>query len=437
MKDEKTANSARPTVDFIVPTWNNPAILKNFLVSLTRNTMEPFRVIVVNNGTTEVYTDIPNDPRVKVLQMDSNKGWMGGVNAGIKWCLANDPAPFLCWINDDVQILDHDYGWLTKMLKAFEKPGVGAVGPTSNAVMGYQTTSIIGLPPYIESTMLSGLCFLVRREVVENIGFLDESLPGGDDVDYSMRVRQAGYRLAICRRTFIMHHYAVTGRRVHGEYWDSREHSEKINAALIHKHGFINWWTTHNHMFTEPSENFIDHEERLALEELADPLKSGKVLDLGCGGKKIHPNAIGVDIRPSGELGVGYNSVIPSSGEIAADVSDLSCIEDKSIDGILAKHLLEHILDVPRAIKEWGRVLKDNGRLVIIVPDWRYCEAISCDPSHVHAFTPDSLGSIVSACGGFKIDRITNVEPGYVVMLSAHKVPSEVVNHNKMAVACS
>jgi GT2 family glycosyltransferase len=421
MKTQQSANTAKATVDFICPTWNNETILNRFVMSLVRFTAEPFRLVIVNNGDKPIYFT-HQDPRVIVLTAGKNLGWMGGINAGLEWVRANDPAKYICFINDDVQVLEHDYGWLPKMLKAFEKPGVGAVGPTSNAIMGYQSFHHVGLPPYLETAALSGMCMLVKREVIEKIGGLDENLPGGDDLDYSIRIRDAGYRLGICRRTFLFHHYGQTGKRVHGEYWDSQAHSEAINAALIKKHGFKAWYTTANNMLPGGGGyDFVASEEKLALEELA-PHLDGKVLDLGCGGKKIDPRVIGVDIRPNGDYGVGYNALIPSGGEVACDVVELKPFADKSVDAILAKHLFEHLINPVKALKEWGRVLKDGGRLVIIVPDWRYCEAISCDPSHTAAYTPESLTSLIEACGGFKVTRTENVDPGYVTMVSCEKI---------------
>lgn len=427
MKTQQSANTAKATVDFISPTFNNGEILRNFVASLTRFTAEPFRLIIVNNGTHDVFPFLPqNDSRIVVLPAGKNLGWIGGINAGVEWAMAHEPAKYICFINDDVQIIDHDYGWLPKMLHAFEKPGIGAIGPVSNNVMGYQSSQHIGLPPYLEVAAISGMCFLTTREVIEKVGPLDESLPGGDDIDYSIRIRNAGYRLGVCRRTFMLHHYATTGKRVHGEYWDSREHSDAINNALIAKHGFTMWYTTHCGMLPGKSGfDFISSEEKLALEELA-PYLEGKVLDLGCGGKKIDPRVIGVDIRPSGEYGVGYNSLIPSGGEVACDVVELKPFADKSVDAILAKHLTEHILDVPKALREWRRVLKYGGRLVIIVPDWRYCEAVSCDPSHVHAFTPESLKSLIETVGGLEITRTESVEPGYVFMVSCQKQTGDI-----------
>lgn len=426
MKTSESVNSARPTVDIIIVSWNNARILGNMLQSVLRNTAEPINLIVVNNGQ-EGSIPAVDYPHFKVLEMGGNKGWMGGVNAGIKWALENSQAPFVMWINDDVQILDHDYGWLTKMLNCFLLDGkIGAVGPTSNAIMGYQSTTYIGLPPQIEATRLSGMCFLTKKSIIKQIGMLDESLPGGDDLDYSIHLRKNGYKLCICRRTFMMHHYAITGKRVHGEYWDSRDHAEAINHALIKKHGFSHWFFTVNDIVKgKTGYDFVKSEDDLALSELKETLDMDKplVLDLGCGGKKLHQKMTGVDIRPNGGLGVGANCNKPSSGEVTCDITDLKPFGNGSVDALLAKHILEHCLDIPKTLKEWNRVLKEGGKLVVISPDYRFCEAISCDPSHVQALTPDVLSSWFETIGGWKIIGTKQVTPGYVFSVTVEKVP--------------
>lgn len=423
MKTQSSVNMSVPTVDLICPTMDNFEIFHKFIQSFVKNTMEPWRLIIVNNGRNPIVFRY-NDPRIIILQAPKNLGWMGGVNGGIEWAMAHNPAKYIGWINDDVQITDQDCGWLTKMVLVFQKEGIGAVGPTSNAIMGYQHHGHIGLPSLVEATRLSGMCFITKREVIEKVGRLDGSLPGGDDLDYSIRVRKAGYKLAICRRVFMFHHYATTGRKVHGQYWDSRDHTDAINNALIAKHGFMDWFLTINDALpsVEEKHNYIATEENFALDELSEEIEHGKTLDLGCGGKKIHPKAVGVDIRPNGTLGVGYNSVHPSVGDVSCDVVDLSPFPDKSVDGILAKHLIEHIIRPIPALKEWARVLKDGGKLVIIVPDWRYCEAMACDPSHVAAYTPDSLNDIIESSGCFKVSRVSEFSPGYVFGISCEKI---------------
>lgn len=423
MKTSLSVQTAAPTVDIIVPTWNNQAIFSRMLASVVRYTSEPVRIIVVNNGNAEM--SFPTLPNIVALNLGRNAGWMGGINAGLKWTAENNPSKFVMFINDDVQVMGHDYGWLTKMLNCFGlDERIGAVGPTSNAIMGYQSIYADVIPPAIESSRLSGMCMLLKREAVDKIGMLDESLPGGDDLDYSMRLISAGYKLCICRRAFLLHHYASTGKRIYGEYWDSASHSEAINTALIKKNGFKNWFLCITDSLAGGTGfNFSSPEEQFALEKLCPIINGGgKVLDLGCGGKKIHERAIGVDIRKNGQLGVGANLEAPSVGDIEADVTSLP-VDSASVDGILARHLLEHIIDPINALREWKRVLKNSGTLLIICPDYRFCEAISVDPSHVHAFTPESVASLLEV-SGFGVAEIKNVKPGYVFMISAVKIPT-------------
>lgn len=424
MKDNLSAQRAKPTVDLIIVTYESGAYLQACLLSILRNTGEPFRIVLVNNGRPETLWKPANYPHLQVIQMPENKGWMGGANAGIKWCLENSEAKYMCLMNDDLQIVDQDMGWLTKMLNTFQlDEKIGAVGPMSNKVMGFQNASYVGLPPNVETVKLSGMCLLLKREAVEKVGLLDEQLPGGDDLDYSIRLRQAGYKLAVCRRTFLIHHYATTGRRVHGAYWDSKEHAEAINGALVKKHGLKAVNNTLNDKWEEPDGYvpYVQTETALVQKHLEQELAGGVVLDLGCGGQKFDERAVGVDLRPSGELGVGANVWHPSKAEVSCDVTELTPFQDCQVDAVVAKHLLEHIMDIPKAVREWRRVLKPGGKMVIVCPDYRYCEAISCDPSHVHALTPDTTKSWIDTIGGLDVVAAEDVRPGYSFCLVAVK----------------
>jgi predicted SAM-dependent methyltransferase len=80
-------------------------------------------------------------------------------------------------------------------------------------------------------------------------------------------------------------------------------------------------------------------------------------LNLGCG-DKILDGYINIDL------------VNPNADKLH-DCTDLSFIEDNQADEILAVAILEHIhpLKVMESLKEWFRVLKPSGRLIIEVPD--------------------------------------------------------------------
>lgn len=91
------------------------------------------------------------------------------------------------------------------------------------------------------------------------------------------------------------------------------------------------------------------------------PLASGEVrLNLGCGDKKL-PGYINVDYAPS------RKGVTP---DILLDLRKLT-FQDATVDEILSVHVIEHFYywEAEGLLKEWARVLKSGGRLVLECPN--------------------------------------------------------------------
>lgn len=235
-------------VAIIIPSWNNPQYLYPCVDSVIRYTVpnDLFKIYIVNNGDPEHVTSFMNDSRVQVLQMKSNVGWEGGLQAGIE----NSTEPYLLFLNDDTMIPSHQRSWLQKLVDNFSDPVCAAVGPTSNVVMGKQNMFV----PYSDETMVAkfliGFCMLVRRDALLESGGIDRTLPGGDDLDLSIRLRKMGKSLVIDRDVFVYHHGFKTGERIEGGPnvnggWNSIQRIEKTNFALINKHGlksFLDLW---------------------------------------------------------------------------------------------------------------------------------------------------------------------------------------------------
>ena len=92
----------------------------------------------------------------------------------------------------------------------------------------------------------------------------------------------------------------------------------------------------------------------------------GRVLDLGCGTKKCYPHFIGVDNGHHAQFGL----------RIKPDVFIKSCekldlFASQSMDAVFSSHLLEHFEHekIPGILKEWLRVVKPGGFLILYVPD--------------------------------------------------------------------
>ncbi len=66
--------------------------------------------------------------------------------------------------------------------------------------------------------------------------------------------------------------------------------------------------------------------------------------------------------------------------DICGDMRHLDAIEDESVDAVFSSHNLEHLHynDVFESLKSFLRVLKDRGRLVLVVPDFELaCEQVA------------------------------------------------------------
>lgn len=223
-------------ITMVIPTFNSPEVLRNMLTSLWTNTDWEGRIIVTNNGEPLPFKGIEGGP-LEIVDAGSNLGWMGGVNRG----LAMADTEFFCMANDDLLFIPRSFNFWIMLISEMERENAGGVGPCSNYVSGAQNAFWHTKSPVIEVPYLIGMLALHQTEELKKLGGLDESLPGGDDLDLSIRYRDAGKKL-YCRRSAYVHHIgSQTGRREQPSYWDSAEHQAKTVNALIKKHGLKKW----------------------------------------------------------------------------------------------------------------------------------------------------------------------------------------------------
>jgi SAM-dependent methyltransferase len=100
----------------------------------------------------------------------------------------------------------------------------------------------------------------------------------------------------------------------------------------------------------------------------AMPYLRGKVLDLGCGPEKVidTKECIGVDsCKDTAMFGIAINP------DVKADIKVLGLFAAGAVDAVFSSHALEHFYyrEVPGILREWMRVLKIGGYLVLYLPD--------------------------------------------------------------------
>lgn len=395
--------SKEPLVTIIIPTFNNAEYLRPCIVSLLRNraTAGLFKILVVNNGHPDSCDYLKGESDVQVINAPSNLGWEGGIDFGLK----NSKSQFVVFMNDDTLVPNTSRMWIHRLLNHFKNPKVGAVGPSSNTVMGFQNI-FVDLPfEVFESKFIIGFCAMIRRSAFEEVGGMDMSLPGGDDLDWSIRLRDTGYKVLVDRSVFIYHHGFKTGERVNGSAsatngWNSYEMYHKTNTALIKKHGFKKWREVMKSTYTPPTVDYKTAQEDTEGEVIRKIIKGQKVvLDIGCGPRKTSPKVIGVDFVKKGERIPTLDGYSISDADIEADVSKDLPVKDESTDAIIARHILEHMIDPITVIGNWLKKLKKGGKLIVAVPNEEWHQTIPMNSEHVHAYTPSSLFVLLTSMG--------------------------------------
>ena len=407
----------KASVSIIIPTFNQPKALYNTLYSIIRWTKSAYRIYVVDNSIDKYAKSICDSlsSDIAVIKSERNFGWMGGINLGV----ANSHEDYLLFLNDDIRILNYDGLWLQKMLETFLKVSdVGAVVPTSNNVMGYQSiinesNGVFEIVPFV-----SGLCFLTSRKIFNRVGELDEHLSGGDDLDYSIRLRDSGYNLVIRSDVFIYHFGSLTGKSIYGSYWDSNDYTSKLQADLIRKHGFKKFLNAFKLDVSKIRKLKLDIEwEKQAILKYC----IGKGVEIGCGGNKIVDDIVGVDITPKDSRGIA-GCQIGRKSQADITVTDYKLpFKDNEFEYLVARHVLEHIVDDMAALREWVRVLKHGSLMTIAVPDEEYVDGMPLDPTHKHTYTVESLKNKLNYVCNFEVIEIIQKDISFVMSIRIMK----------------
>lgn len=413
-----------PLLTVLIPTYKNPGQLNGCLISLMTYVEYPLKIVILNNdGGNEVARDLLDrqiavDPTgtLSVVHLGTNLGWTGALNVGLKAV----ETPFVCCLNDDVVFIPWMRDFFRRLCGWFVHEKVAAVGPCSNFVSGAQNLSLHYLPPTIAAAALIGFCMVARTKVIREVGGWDEEIPGGDDLDISIRITSAGYYLLVDRSVYLHHIGCQTGLRVHGDYWNSDAYGARTINALVKKHGLRKWYDCNEGRvrgYNSDDLRSVDGKKegchdwlRGKYEELG--LEAGTGLNLGAGAQgDLGPN---LDIRKAGERGAGGTKRVGATPDLTADAADLP-VATGSLDYLVASHLLEHLVDPVTALGEWRRALRPDGVLLLACPDEEQLDTIILDATHFHAYTKASLWGLLEVCG-WTVDEAETLMDGSFVM---------------------
>lgn len=124
-----------------------------------------------------------------------------------------------------------------------------------------------------------------------------------------------------------------------------------------------------------------------------------RVLDVGCGANKAR-GALGIDCRPLPEV------------DIVHDLDALPWpLPDNEFDTIRCIHVIEHVADIPRFLREVHRVGAANARVRIETPHFSSLDSWT-DPSHrhhlsTHSFDFFAVDGYLNEGRVFRVERVS------------------------------
>lgn len=235
------------TVTIIITVHNALSYVKQCLASVIRYSTPPYSLILVddesNEETRTFLEDFTRGQGCTLIRNDKARGYTRAANQGLT---ASESAYVVLLNSDTIVGLD----WLDRMIACAESDSsIGIVGPLSNIASYQSIPEIVGadgdwcyneLPAditkeeaalliakesrrlYPTMPFLNGFCLLIKHKVLEQVGYFDEENFGdgyGEENDYCIRARQAGWKLAIADDVYVYH-------------WHSRSYSNEKRKLL-------------------------------------------------------------------------------------------------------------------------------------------------------------------------------------------------------------
>jgi N-acetylglucosaminyl-diphospho-decaprenol L-rhamnosyltransferase len=240
-------------MDAVVVTFNSAREIERLLAC------EPLRdafdrVIVVDNGSSDATLDIAHDRGAVVLDRGHNGGFAVGVNAGARTARGDRFAV----LNPDVDFVTTHV--MDRLERHLEHPAVGVAAPALELPDGEVQGSAREVPsPFdlcrrrfwkkspdevridkpVTVDWVVAACLAIRREAFDAVGGFDERyFLYFEDVDFGVRLRQAGYAIVYDPTIRVLHGHAADSNGPLAS-WATRQHIRSAYTFYSNHSGYL------------------------------------------------------------------------------------------------------------------------------------------------------------------------------------------------------
>ena len=414
-------------LSIIIPVYNMSAQINQCLLTIRKTVRLPYEVIIVDDGSfANERVVIPAADDVCVLRTEEHRGFSHAVNMGIRASVGE----VLLFLHADVLIAPHTAeDMLDALIGDTARGAVCVVAPRTYEGTQYlpdtdyhsweafvavaediRTRNREKIFPLIVAEMFA---LMVRRDVVEAAGFLDEaySVPALASYDYTVRMTRAGYEICALPSVYIHHNDSV-----HAQDMESYEQLRQRERSLF----YSKWGVSLDYSF----------QVRTDLFPMMDLSREGlRILEIGC--------ACGATLRvigtrnPSTRLyGVELNEnaatiAAPFAKILSMNVEQLDPVDiPERFDYIIMGDVVEHLLEPWTAIHNMRELLVPGGAIIASIPNvahlsnlynvlcgrWTYENMGLLDHTHFRFFTKSEIVKLFEGAD-LVIDEIRAQQP--------------------------
>ncbi len=237
------------TTCIIIVNYNGGSLLANCIDSVRKHTTNHHIILVDNDSRDKSLSLVEPGPDLQILKLPFNVGFARANNIGIR----ASSLRYVVLLNSDTVVTPQ---WLEKLIAtADQSPDIGVVTPkllrpgsppiidSTGHLYQYQTGLAVDRGSedpdsgqYDRFTELPSCCFacaLVKREVFERVGLLDEKMfLYFEDVDFGIRARIAGWRVVYCPESLVYHYRGGSTPKAHGRHREGTSRAYLLRILL-------------------------------------------------------------------------------------------------------------------------------------------------------------------------------------------------------------
>jgi len=249
----------------LIVNYGTPDLTIDCVRSLRATTGVTMRIVVIDNASRDDSVERIRAalPDIRLVVLDRNSGYTGGNNVGFALA-AEGGARYAFVLNSDTTVDPH---CLARLVAAADAdPGVALLNPcivfpdpahglwfggsrfslwTGRAEhVGRRQPVTAGLPHASDIVFVTGCAMLVRVAALDDIGPFDESLFAyGEDLDFSLKARAAGYRARYVPGAMVTHLEGVSHIKAGGQALRVYLHHRNLLRVLRRHARWFHWLT--------------------------------------------------------------------------------------------------------------------------------------------------------------------------------------------------